>query len=154
MVYKLPCGTTQSSRYENLPIQKMTEAGVELDFEIFLQYVWCGPPTNRAITKALIFDVDSKQWNRGLAFFKNLRFDPNYSSVQFLPLMQQCHMEKHVLVCFCAHNKYLHDTLKMPITRQLEEARKMYLNEGNETTLSTLLLKPEVNREKLYHSTS
>ena len=88
--------------------KKMMEAGVELDSEIFLQYVWCGPPTNRAITKALIFDVDSKQWNRGLAFFKNLRFDQNYSLVQFLPLMQQHHMEKHVLACFRAHNKYLH----------------------------------------------
>ena len=59
-------------------VAKMKAVNLELDFEICLQYVWCGSLDNRAITKALIFDVDTKQWNRAIAFFANFTFNQNY----------------------------------------------------------------------------
>ena len=86
---------------------------MELDFEIFLQYVWCGPPNNRAITKALIFDVDVQQWNQALNFFQDHKFDQNYASVSFLALMLHKNIEEDVLASFRTHNKYIHETVKI-----------------------------------------
>ena len=100
---------------------------MELDFEIFLQYVWCGLPNNRAITKALIFDVDVQQWNQALNFFRDHKFDQNYAFVSFLALMQHKNIEEDVLAFFRTHNKDMHETVKMPITRQLDEAGKTEL---------------------------
>ena len=78
-------------------VAKMNALNLELDFEICLQYVWCRSLDNRAITKALIFDVDAKQWNRALAFFVNFNFNQHYKSVRFIPLRQRKNMEKHVM---------------------------------------------------------
>ena len=57
-------------------------------------------PKNREITKALMFDVDSKQWNQALDFLSNLKFDQNYKEVLSIPLMQQRSMEKYVMASF------------------------------------------------------
>ena len=67
---------------------KLMRDNVTLDYEIFTQYVWNGPPAMRNIINALILDIDTQQWDKAINFMLNLAFDQRYSKVIFWPLIQ------------------------------------------------------------------
>ena len=55
-------------------------------------------------------------------------------------------MEKHVMGNFRDHNRYMHETAQLPIARNLEEAGRMELKNGQHTSLALLLTRPDVNK--------
>ena len=123
----------------------MVQKNVELDFEIFIQHVWCGPPRMRVITKALIFDVNAAQWDQALLFLSNLKFGQNYERVLFIHLMQKKNIQQNVFPSFKKYNEYMYDTLKSTITKNVEGAKIMELKDCTGSSQSILLLCPDVN---------
>ena len=85
----------------------------------------------------------------------NLKFDQNYSKVIFQPLIQkERQLQPFVDSTFQSHNNYMDTTRKEVLSCILRESKSIQLQIGNGSSLSELVLRDDVNKEKLYHRTS
>ena len=73
-----------SSGHVYVPTTKTPGKNVTLGFKLFAHYVWYGPPKRGIITKALIMDINSQQWDITLPFLLELKFNNEYHQVRFI----------------------------------------------------------------------